>query len=261
MFQKNPKSKRTWESALWLFNSVAVFHVHRGVHVPVYKLRAWTFWTGYFEVVEKSPLCGPWRKPWVAALPQVTMWGCVRAGLLPRLASFHPPRLPVSLRRKVRAAELCPSTGALAVLPVCWQGPWGVRKGWSCTAGRAVKALQWRAGGVAWEWKACPGVPSSIPHSSLLHSSQMSARNLPRRSSCLMLKRGNTESSWGFKSGGLMQFLPFGNTSSVELISCHRQGLKNHPRIFLFAWVKDGTLCGLSVVLKLAGSLVLNHIS
>lgn len=77
-------------------------------------------------------------------------------------------------------------------------------------AGRAMKS-----GCIAWEWKSCPGVHSSIPHSSLLHSSQMSSRNLPRRNSCLMLKRGNTESSWSFKPGGLMSFLPFGNRCSV----------------------------------------------
>lgn len=67
----------------------------------------------------------------------------------------------------------------------------GVQKSWSWAAGRALKAVKGRAGDIAWEWKSCAGIPSSILHSNLLHSSQMSFRNLPRRNSCLTLKRGN----------------------------------------------------------------------
>lgn len=138
----------------------------------------------------------------------VTMWGCVRGGPLPRLASFHPLCLPLSLWRMVHTGEFCPLTPGLAVCAIWWGG-WGCRK---------AEAEQ-----LAGLWKHLKGELGILPENgspmlAFLHPSYIPAfcihlrylpETFPGETAASCLKEEIFKSSWGIKSWRIDAISPF----------------------------------------------------
>lgn len=138
------------------------------------------------------------------------MWGCVRVGPLPRLASFHPLwLLPQPLEEGAHWRAL--PFDSRIVFAICWGG-------WEC---RKAEVEQ-----LAGLWKQLKGELGILPESgspvlAFLHPSYIPAfcihlrclpETFPGETAASLLKEEIFKGPWSIKSWRIDEFLHFDNT-------------------------------------------------